>query len=169
MRKWGGIARIVGLSFKRSLGRKTGFAVTHASRHIGVRAAWMTLIAFAESAAVRLKLINTASKERALGVAARRLAAMHAVECLKVESASNEDAYCITVPSTECFALEGGIITSNCVDSIRYAAMSRPYVTNLERKQPDRMFAVGPGNQLTINDVMDDAPRRSTARYERIR
>jgi hypothetical protein len=47
--------------------------------------------------------------------------------------------------------------------------MSRPYVTNLERKQPDRMFAVGPGNQLTINDVMDDAPRRSTARYERIR
>jgi hypothetical protein len=57
----------------------------------------------------------------------------------------------------------------HCVDGVRYACMSRPYVTNLERKQPDRMFAVGPGNQLTINDVMDDAPRRSTARYERIR
>jgi hypothetical protein len=55
------------------------------------------------------------------------------------------------------------------VDSARYAAMSRPYVTNLERKQPNRIFAVGPGNQLTINDVMDDAPRRSAARYERIK
>lgn len=89
--------------------------------------------------------------------------------CVKVETMPREDAYCITVPDTECFAIENGIIVSNCVDSIRYAAMSRPYVTNLERKQPDRIFAVGPGNQLTINDVMDDAPRRSTARYERIR
>ena len=47
--------------------------------------------------------------------------------------------------------------------------MSRPYTINLERKQPDRMFAVGPGNQLTINDVMDDASRRSAVRYERIK
>jgi hypothetical protein len=57
----------------------------------------------------------------------------------------------------------------HCVDGVRYACMSRPYTVNLERKQPDRIFAVGPGNQLTINDVMDDAPRRSAARYERIR
>ena len=92
------------------------------------------------------------------------------VRCVRVEKLSErQDVYCLTVPSNATFSVEGGILVSNCVDGVRYACMSRPYVTNLERKQPDRMFAVGPGNQLTINDVMDDAPRRSTARYERIK
>lgn len=89
--------------------------------------------------------------------------------CVKIEAAPREDAYCITVPDTECFAIESGIIVSNCVDSIRYAAMSRPYVTNLERKQPDRMFAVGPGNQLTIDDVMDGHSHKPKVHFERIR
>jgi hypothetical protein len=168
-RKREGTVHIVGSNSKRLCGHKTDFAAMHVSQRIGVQAVWTTLTAFVRSAAARLELINIGSRERALKAAARRLAATHVVECLKVESASSEDAYCITVPSTECFALEGGIITSNCVDGVRYAAMSRPYTTNLERKQPDRIFAVGPGNQLTINDVMDDAPRRSTARYERIK
>jgi Terminase large subunit, T4likevirus-type, N-terminal len=55
-------------------------------------------------------------------------------------------------------------------DSVRYACMSRPYTLNIEPKQPDRTFSVGPSNQLTINDVMDDEPsRKSSVRFERIR
>ena len=54
-------------------------------------------------------------------------------------------------------------------DSVRYACMSRPFSLRVERKPDDRVMAVGPGNQLTINDVMDEVPLgRNRVRFERI-
>lgn len=58
----------------------------------------------------------------------------------------------------------------HALDEIRYACMSRPFVSHLDIKQPDRFFAVGDGNQLTINDVMSDHDHanKHVVRYDRI-
>jgi hypothetical protein len=37
------------------------------------------------------------------------------------------DVYCLTVPKTATFAIEGGLLVSNCADDWRYACMSRPW------------------------------------------
>jgi Terminase large subunit, T4likevirus-type, N-terminal len=57
------------------------------------------------------------------------------------------------------------------LDDIRYGCMSRPFISQRETKGPDRFFAVGPGNQLTIDDVMGDHEHSNKARprYERMR
>jgi hypothetical protein len=49
------------------------------------------------------------------------------VRCVNVEEAGRTDVYCLTVPSTGCFAVEGGIIVRNCADDWRYACSSRPW------------------------------------------
>lgn len=36
------------------------------------------------------------------------------------------DVYCMTVPETEIFEIEGGILTHNCADECRYVCASRP-------------------------------------------
>lgn len=54
-------------------------------------------------------------------------------------------------------------------DSVRYACMSRPYSVNPEPKKPDRIFSIGAGNQLTIDDVMEDHRGHSNVRFERIK
>ena len=46
------------------------------------------------------------------------------VRVLSVKSVSRADVYCLTVPSTECFAIAGGIIVSNCYDEARYYLMT---------------------------------------------
>ncbi len=61
------------------------------------------------------------------------------VRCVGVEEAGRADVYCITVPKTGCFAIEGGLIVSNCADEWRYACMSRPWVRKqTEVKKPLR-------------------------------
>lgn len=51
------------------------------------------------------------------------------VYCVSVELLKEkEDVYCITVPNTGLFVIEGGFIVANCADEIRYACMSRPYL-----------------------------------------
>lgn len=45
---------------------------------------------------------------------------------LSIENYGTQDVYCLTVPSTHLFAVEGGIIVKNCGDEVRYALMSRP-------------------------------------------
>lgn len=59
----------------------------------------------------------------------------------------------------------------HCPDEIRYACMSRPYTRLMETKGPDRIFSVGHGNQVVIDDVMGEeiwqAPKR-VPRFERI-
>ena len=46
--------------------------------------------------------------------------------CVSVEDCPNEDVYCLTVPTTEMFCIEGGLLVHNCADETRYACMSRP-------------------------------------------
>jgi hypothetical protein len=50
------------------------------------------------------------------------------VHCVRVEKQHYlTDVYCITVPKTEAFCIESGIVVHNCADSARYACMSRPW------------------------------------------
>lgn len=60
----------------------------------------------------------------------------------------------------------------HAIDDIRYACMSRPFVSqSFSSKGPDRFFSVGAGNQVTINDVMEEFGRQhnETGRSNRIR
>jgi len=49
-------------------------------------------------------------------------AAPPGVVCLRVSEAGQADVYCMAVPRTEAFAVEGGIVTHNC--ATRYGIMS---------------------------------------------
>lgn len=74
------------------------------------------------------------SKENTAVVRARR------VRCASVERLSERaDVYCITVPETGCFAIEGGLLVSNCADEWRYACMSRPWTRKPKNdSKPDK-------------------------------
>jgi hypothetical protein len=58
--------------------------------------------------------------------------------CVSVEEAGKADVYCLTVPATGCFAIEGGLLVSNCADDWRYACMSRPYRKTPLAPEPPR-------------------------------
>jgi hypothetical protein len=57
--------------------------------------------------------------------------------CVNVEEAGSGNVFCLTVPTTGCFAIEGGLLVSNCADEWRYACMSRPYVPTIEQQKPE--------------------------------
>lgn len=42
------------------------------------------------------------------------------LKCLSVRKSLNSDVYCLEVPTTHAFAIEGGIIVHNCEDGLRY-------------------------------------------------
>lgn len=47
-------------------------------------------------------------------------------------------------------------------DEIRYACMSRPYVKQADVKKPTKILAVGPGNQVNLDDLWEQSsPRRA--------
>ena len=46
------------------------------------------------------------------------------VRCVSVEEAPKADVYCLTVPETSCFLIEGGILVANCADDFRYWAVN---------------------------------------------
>lgn len=48
--------------------------------------------------------------------------------CVSVEPAGRADVYCLTVPATGSFVIEGGLVVHNCADEWRYACMSRPWI-----------------------------------------
>jgi len=41
----------------------------------------------------------------------------------RVQSASKSDVYCLTVPETEAFAVESGVVVHNCMDALRYGIL----------------------------------------------
>lgn len=43
-------------------------------------------------------------------------------------------------------------------DEIRYACMSRPYVKNVPHRPQDKMLMVGPGNQVSLDDLWNNQP-----------
>jgi hypothetical protein len=125
----------------------------------------------AVSAKRNFLLIGSQSLSIAQGSAVPYRQRMRAVTCLKVEEHEEVDVFCLTVPDTECFAIEGGLIVHNCLDAARYGCMSRPYVRSVEKTEAGRIFTIGPDNAVTINDVFDeDAQRRNAqSRITRIR
>lgn len=44
-------------------------------------------------------------------------------------------------------------------DEIRYACMSRPYVRDNAKKAPGKILAVGPGNQVSLDDLWEQTER----------
>ena len=49
-------------------------------------------------------------------------------------------------------------------DEIRYACMSRPYVKEIDKKPERRIISVGPTNQVTLDDLWDNQPRKTPER-----
>jgi hypothetical protein len=90
------------------------------------------------------------------------------VRCVSVESAGRADVYCLTVPATGCFAIEGGLVVSNCGDEWRYACMSRPYQpVKIEPPKPTELqYEVKNGRVVANMSVMDivNAKMRKKAR-----
>ena len=43
--------------------------------------------------------------------------------CVRVEEAGRSDVYCLNVPSTAAFCIEGGFLVHNSADELRYAMM----------------------------------------------
>jgi hypothetical protein len=47
-------------------------------------------------------------------------------------------------------------------DEIRYACMSRPYVKDASKPKPGKLLMVGPGNQVSLDDLWEQSgPRKS--------
>jgi len=75
------------------------------------------------------------------------------VRCVSVEELSERaDVYCLTVPSTGCFAIEGGLLVSNCADEWRYACMSRPYIPDARKDK-----AKDPMDDYTYDDEPEES------------
>lgn len=53
--------------------------------------------------------------------------------CVRVEPAGRSDVYCMTVPGVHNFAVEGGLIVSNCMDATRYVIASGLSVARVGR------------------------------------
>lgn len=88
------------------------------------------------------------------------------VRCASVERLTErQDVYCLTVPDTESFAIEGGLIVHNCADDWRYACMSRPYVRHIEPVREAKILAVGPDNEVSLDDMWAAEEREREAAF----
>jgi len=89
------------------------------------------------------------------------------VRCVAVEEAGRADVYCLTVPATGCFAIEGGLLVSNCADEWRYACMSRPWVRPAPEQDAPRFEYGVPGEGTpfrvgaTIRELIERAERKA--------
>jgi hypothetical protein len=88
---------------------------------------------FRPSARSAAKIISLLPQERRKVSSAGQIA--RRARCVSVEEAGKADVYCLTVPATGCFAIEGGILVSNCADDWRYACSSRPWTRTI--KEPE--------------------------------
>jgi hypothetical protein len=108
-------------------GSGTGSAPTPASRHGAARLARTMLSASARLAA---RLIGSTATPRA-----RHAAGNAVLRCVGVRPAGRSDVYCLTVPSTQAFAVESGIIVHNCMDALRYGIMTGIKIAVVEPAQ----------------------------------
>ena len=49
-------------------------------------------------------------------------------------------------------------------DEIRYACMSRPYIKQIDKRPETKILSVGPGNQVSLQDLWDAQPSRRRER-----
>ena len=80
---------------------------------------------------------NILSPSAALKNVEQRQAQKRGVVCLSLREAGQADVYCLTVPSTKAFSIEGGIIVHNCADEARYGCMSRPWMKEKPKTEED--------------------------------
>jgi hypothetical protein len=52
---------------------------------------------------------------------------------VKSERLGQMDVYCLEVPTTNCFAIEGGLIVHNCADEVRYRIYAKKHFTGTAR------------------------------------
>lgn len=100
---------------------RTAFALTNANQPGVERKGLMTLLGRALTAAKNSLSTNTAPQKHVHENAL--------VRCSRVQRSSETDVYCLTVPETEAFAVENGVIVHNCMDSLRYAIMGLHHAT----------------------------------------
>lgn len=126
--------------------RINAFVLTLASPNgAGMRES-MTLPASVAYAANVLPPTNTAMSCTA------RANAQGLLVCADVESSHPSDVYCCHVPIKNAFTIEGGIVVHNCVDTLRYGLVSRPYSPPAEKAKPQIL----PHSQWTYADLMHD-------------
>lgn len=130
-------------------------ARTHASRRGAGQAVSTTNRGPASPATTSSKrtasATNASAPSHALG--------MKGVRCISIEPAPPADVYCITVPSTGRFTIEGGLVVANCADCDRYGFMSRPYTRPKPLPPTDRIKAAI-AKQPTFNELRDANRRR---------
>jgi hypothetical protein len=115
---------------------------------------WQT--GFAPNAETNINALQSGrSNPSSVGITAKR------ARCVSVERLNEkQDVYCITVPSTGCFALAGGMIVANCADDWRYACMSRPYVRPKPEPAPKPRFL----HEISFNELVESTPKASDKR-----
>ena len=121
-------AIIAARSLRARVASGLGFVLIRAKPLGGEHPASTMLRESVASAAALFRSTNTPSRKRVRRSAASRPRQSDGVYCTSVEPAGQADVYCLTVPGTECFVIEGGLLVHNCADEVRYACMSRPYV-----------------------------------------
>jgi hypothetical protein len=99
----------------RTLGATASAPTTAKPNHAGLAEPIMSS-ASAMRAAAPSPLIGTARPEPAPGHARRR--------CVAVTPAGRSAVYCLDVPATNAFAVEGGVVVHNCMDALRYLIIS---------------------------------------------
>ena len=57
----------------------------------------------------------------------------------------------------------------HCIDDLRYACMSRPYISSSDAEKRDKIFTIGSENKVTLNDILEQYDHRTPKSYERIR
>lgn len=85
---------------------------------------------------------NIPARRHARAVVGELSADAKGLKCIQVEPAGVADVYCLTVPETGNFALENGVLVSNCVDEVRYAVMSRPWVRHEPTLRPPPKYSI---------------------------
>jgi hypothetical protein len=123
---WSGLVRTIGGAYTwayGSLTRKaasvvrvtfedgTGVTCTPDHRFMSAGGTWVPC----------LNLVD-ALRERRRGAMSERTVGVRSIE-----DAGRADVYCLTVPATEAFCIEGGLIVHNC-DALRYGCLYRSWV-----------------------------------------
>jgi hypothetical protein len=93
----------------------TGFALTSANLRGAGHQALTTRQGVAAFVRPNLKLTGTRKQKHAQGRVLTKVC--------RVQSASKSDVYCLTVPETEAFAVESGVVVHNCMDALRYGIL----------------------------------------------
>jgi len=91
------------------------------------------------------------------------------ISCIGLCDSGKTDVYCLTVPDAGCFLLADGKIVANCIDDLRYACMSRPFISSADAAKKDKYLTIGSDNRVTLNDILEQYDHRTPKSYERIR